>query len=63
MIDDALREYDAFDIVMPQGEFIVGYNQGSESLSNKQVKKIKKAVESAAIVLDRQHKVHFIMGN
>ena len=65
MIDDALREYDAFDTVVPQGDFIVGYNRDSESLSNKQVKKIRKAVQSAALVLGRTHKpkITFKMGN
>jgi lipoate synthase len=62
MLDDALREHRAFETVVPSGGFVLAYNTETSELTNKTVKRIKKAVESAALVLDKQHEVIFSLG-
>lgn len=62
MLDDALREHRAFETVVPTGDCVLAYNSGSGQLTNKDVRRIKKAVESAALALDKEHKVIFNLG-
>ena len=48
MLDIALQESRAFDIVVPHGECVIGTKAESGNLSKKDVRRIHKAVESAS---------------
>ncbi len=60
MLDIALQTHKAFEVVVPHGEYVVGLNTESDELSNKVVKRIKRAVRSAA--LGEKFEVRFEMG-
>ena len=60
MLDIALQTHQAFDVVVPHGECVVAYSEDSHSLTNKTIKRIKRAVKSAA--LGKKCSVTFDMG-